>query len=279
MIELLASPWRSRFRGFLASVDRSLLVAAPFIQLREMAWVTRVLLESHGNTEVELTLLTSIRADSVMSGTLQVEALIYAAEHFSVASVINVPALHAKVYVADEQRAIVTSANLTTAGLDRNAEYGVFTDAVELAGQINADLRAYGTLGGVVDLSGLREISGMAADLDREHSRQRSAESLAFTRKVADLTTKILVTQVGNRTAHAYFADAIKFLLRDGPSTTQELHRKIQQLLPELCDDSKDLILNGQRFGKWWKYKVRTAQATLRRAGVIAQEGDRWHLV
>ena len=36
--------------------------------------------------------------------------------------------MHAKIYIFDDKKAIITSANLTESGLDKNYEYGIITD-------------------------------------------------------------------------------------------------------------------------------------------------------
>lgn len=55
----------------------------------------------------------------------------------------------------------------------------------------------------------------------------------------------------------------------------------IQNLVPELCDDEVDRIINGVTFGRKWKHQVRNAQVQLRRDGIIVQEDGRnsaWRL-
>jgi hypothetical protein len=60
---------------------------------------------------------------------------------------------------------------------------------------------------------------------------------------------------------------------------TTAIHRAIQRIHPDLCDDSVDRVINGQHFGKKWKHSVRTAQVFLRRRGDIGHENGRWQLV
>jgi len=51
----------------------------------------------------------------------------------------NYPTLHAKTYIFDSQRAIITSANLTLGGLKNNYECGVLIHDSNTAGQLKAD--------------------------------------------------------------------------------------------------------------------------------------------
>jgi hypothetical protein len=38
--------------------------------------------------------------------------------------------------------------------------------------------------------------------------------------------------------------------------------------LPDLCDDSVELVIHCERFGKAWKHHVRNAQQNLKRGGL-----------
>ena len=77
---------------------------------------------------------------------------------------------------------------------------------------------------------------------------------------------------------HAIFSDAILHLLRRRPMSTIDLNRAIQQIHPDLCDDSVDRVIDGQHFGKKWKHIVRNAQVFLRRKGAIQLVGKKWHV-
>jgi len=282
-IEVIRSPWRTRFKEFVISTERSLLLVAPFIKLKEAAWLTETVANQKRLDQIHLTILTSFQADSVLSNTLEIQALSHFQSGFPSCKVISVPHLHAKVYISDETRAIVTSANLTTAALDQNAEYGIQINTPSVVQQISLDLLGYAKLGSPVPPDAVKNLGYIASDLvNRYRDLQNSAASelrRTFNNKLYEVTQEFLATQVGPRTAHALFAEAILYVLRKGPLPTRELHSDIQQLLPELCDDSMELIINGQSFGKRWKHKVRTSQVYLRRKGAIALHGDRWALV
>ena len=61
--------------------------------------------------------------------------------------------------------------------------------------------------------------------------------------------------------------------MADGvPRPTTTIASAVKQLLPDLCDDYEELLINGQRFGKAWKHRVRNAQQYLKHAGRISYE-------
>ncbi|HET7321038.1 MAG TPA: hypothetical protein VFI96_00925 [Longimicrobiaceae bacterium] len=87
-----------------------LLIACPFIRATEADWVCNQLLARGLGTSVRVQILTDIRADTVLRGALEIGALSMFAEAFANTVLINLPRVHAKVYVADNNFALVTSA-------------------------------------------------------------------------------------------------------------------------------------------------------------------------
>ncbi len=76
--------------------------------------------------------------------------------------------------------------------------------------------------------------------------------------------------QVGGRSAHAVFGDAIQFVLARGPQTTKAIQKEVSELMPTLCDDREFFTVKGERYGRTWKRRFRHAQLHLKRKGVVA---------
>lgn len=281
MTQLYPSPVREGLLEVLSRARKELLLVSPYVKSGEMDW----LLEQLTKRKLQLNrlrLVTDIRAENVLSGSLDLEALELLLDSEPAAQVINLPRLHAKVYIADASFALVTSANLTRPGMELNYEYGVGLDDASCVKLVRDDLELYSRIGNSVTqgvISSLR----VAADEIRDDYREMTAAAVrGFRRKVgkamAAVETRFLQAHVGSRSAHSLFADAILYCLAKRPATTRDLHHQIRHLLPELCDDSRDLIINGQHFGKKWKHVVRTAQVFLRRKGLIKLVGKKWYV-
>lgn len=99
-----------------------MLIASPFIKIPEARWICKSL----RGKPVRLQVLTNVRSDSVLNGSLDIAALKLFSGATSDSKIFAVPRLHAKVYVRDADLAIITSSNLTPSGLDSN----YCTDAV-----------------------------------------------------------------------------------------------------------------------------------------------------
>jgi hypothetical protein len=278
MITLISSPCRSRFELLLKETKERLLVASPFIKLSEANWVRDIVDEVP--PRLTLRILTDFRTDSVLNRSLDIGALSAFLEYFPGSSIMSIPRLHAKVYVSDARKAIITSANFTTGGLDENLEYGVEITSAESVSRIVSDLESYARIGSPVLPEVLSRLSDLAKELSKEYEKvQKSTKDSIrreFSLKLRETTIEFLRAQIGTRAPHAVFADAILYILRRGPMTTHQLHPRIQKLLPELCDDKVELIIDGQKFGKKWKHHVRNAQQHLKKAGLIHFDGKRW---
>lgn len=281
MTQLLRSPWTSRFEELVSCANRSLILCAPYIGRGPCA---RVISRIHSGVHesFQLTVLTDLSRDNILSGATDVGALADVVQAYPGTAVRFLPSLHAKVYVADELQAIITSGNLTDSGLLRNFEYGVVFSDNETVRAIRDDVLQYASLGSPISHEQLLLFSRIAEELREmrktaETSIRRNIRN-EFERRLCEADAEILQVRAAGRTAHAIFADAIMHLLRKGPLTTQEMHQAIKHIHPDLCDDTIDRVIDGRHFGKKWKHGVRTAQVFLRRRGDIYLDEGVWRL-
>lgn len=280
-MKLVTRSQRAALRELINLARGELILASPYIKRAEADWVCAEL-NRGGSSAINVRILTDIRTDSVLSGSLDIAALLVFHATLRDATVVNLPRLHAKVYVADCDRAFVTSANLTTPGLDANFEYGVTIDEQLVVAEVRSNLQAYTKVGNVLTIDTLRELGATGEELSREfRDLQRAAGSKLrrrFSDKLRSANYEFLRAQVGSRSAHSLFSEAILYALTLMPLTTAELHPRIQRMLPDLCRDDVELVINGERFGKKWKHAVRNAQQYLKRTGQIEFDGKRWSL-
>ena len=272
MVSLIGRGWRSHLSELIGNAQESLLIAAPYIKRNEANWVRELL-----PSGVSITTLAHVQVDAVGSAALDIDALRLLADATSESSVYALPALHAKVYVADEVTAIVTSGNLTRAGLDTNLEYGAILRAPELVQKVRSDMRSLSQLGSPISADvfdsllpleeSIREARANVIDSATEVARAR------FDAILKEARPALASIQVGTRTANSVFSEAITYVLADRvPRPTTTIASAVKQLLPDLCDDYEELLINGQRFGKAWKHRVRNAQQYLKNAGRISYE-------
>ncbi|MBC7224531.1 MAG: hypothetical protein H5T59_09720 [Anaerolineae bacterium] len=245
--------------------------------------MVNILQQNGAAPHVRLRVLTSLSVESMLRGSTDPNSLLALMDAVPHTQVSHLPGLHAKVYLADEREAIVTSGNLTHGGVFQNYEYGVrFTDLAQVR-RIWEDLLEYERLGSLVPRSDLERMAQAAGELQelRQRSEREIGEPLQreFRRRMDEAQTELMSIRAHGKTTNGIFADTIIYLLRKyGPMRTVDLHPLIQQIHPDLCDDTIDRVIKGVHFGKKWKHYVRNAQQFLKRQGRITFDGSRWHL-
>lgn len=279
-LQLLASPWASTFYDLVKVAQEDLLITSPFISGEPIRKLVRIISEK---PSLKVHVVTNLAINSLLDGVLDISSLTDLVEMLPNSQLTYLPGLHAKVYIADDKAAIVTSGNLTNSGLISNYEYGVLllnsADVVEM----RSDLIKYANLGNVVSLDTLKALSVATQDLKEQ--RQRAEKSInaklrkVFEQRVNDTKVELLRARARGKTTHGIFCDTVLYLLENrGPLTTVELHPLTKQIHPDLCDDMIDRVIDGVHFGKKWKHYVRNAQQALKRQGLIGFDGVRWFI-
>ena len=117
MPEIIKSPWEETFVELLQGAKEKVYLASPFIKKQ-----TATLIAENTNKGIDLRYINSFKLSNFHRGASDLEALTILDEHK--AKQKNVHNLHAKLFIFDN-RAVVTSGNLTPGGLRKNLEYGV----------------------------------------------------------------------------------------------------------------------------------------------------------
>ena len=269
MVQLLSGAWRSYLGDIASAASRSILIAAPYIKDNEAAWLCSLL-----RPGIEVITLANLDREAVSTSALDLAALLRLAQVSPSSRLIGLSNLHAKVFVADEKAAIVTSGNLTRSGLDGNIEYGVLLRQPRIVRAVRKDMLSFAPLGSQVDVDALAnllplepELRLARANIDRSPTPDAQHRFDEIMRKAR---TELASVQLGDRSAHAVFGDAIRFVLAKGPQSTQAIEQEVRQLMPTLCDDNEYFTIKGVRYGKTWKRRLRHAQLHLKRRGILA---------
>ena len=277
MYELVPSPVENKLTQVIKGAEKSLFVAVPYIKNYGVELLTK-----NARTN-ELRLITNFSIQNVTGSGFDIKAMLNLWDRFTL-EVSSLQSLHAKVYIADGKTAFITSANLTRGGLVENYEYGIVLQDKRLVTDIVEDMNNYFNLGNIFSREKLTEI---ISDVDKIKILQKQLAKTAEAKQLQntlqkqqrELETRFLANRVESRTINAIFSETIVYLIRKmGPLGTKELHPLIQNIHPDICDDSIDRVINGQHFGKKWKHLVRNAQQYLKQNNIIKLEDDKWRL-
>lgn len=274
--------WRDYLGNLLRSAEADVVIACPYVTQEGTGFVAENISASVRSAGA-ITVVTDLSPLNVSQGSTDPNALRSLTSAAPRVAIHHLPRLHAKVYVADGRRAIVTSGNLTGAGLTANYEYGLGVEDAATAEAIRRDIADYAELGAEVgrdELSMYCSVADRVRQAFREQQRAvtKSAREM-FDSALREAGDELIRLRVSGGAIHPVFAKTILYLLkREGPLTTEGLHQMIERIHPDLCDNTVDRVIGGVRFGKKWKHAVRTAQQHLKHEGLVTLRGDRWML-
>jgi hypothetical protein len=282
-IQLIPGKWLNVFETWADKVQVEALLVSPYvartpIEIIVAKWISRGIAES-----VHIRLIVDLAPESVLHGSLEPEALLTLVKAVPHTSVIHFRNLHAKVYIADDSVAIITSGNLTKSGLNRNFEYGVCLQDFDLIRQVRSDFKDMEEVASLVTTSHLEQWSNVASalrplkqKLDRSAGRNIIRE---FKRRIEETELEVMRIRARGETDNSIYSKAILYLLKQhGSLTTSQLQPLVKDLLSDMCDDSLDRVIDGVHFGKRWKHMVRNAQQHLKHRGQIGFDLNGWFL-
>ncbi len=281
-VRLLSSPWDAQLAELLSNSEEFLLLASPFITRRVTTWVGECLSKNASSQRLQIVCLTNLRVESILAGSLELEGITELGRAFPGFSTVHLPSLHAKVFVADSKCAIVTSGNLTDGGLKRNCEYGVSIRAPRLVREVRRNFEEFARLGAPLSMEEItgfsHDLIGLRATYQAENRRLVKGVGAKLKDRIKNAEDRVLQFRARSSTTQGIFCKTILYLLAKSALKTSELHPLIQQIHPDLCDDSIDRVIDAMNFGKKWKHHVRSAQQALKREGQVQFDGERWSL-
>lgn len=279
---ILGRDWKNELASCLKHTDERLIISSPYVTLEGAEFIVGNL-SSRAKSRLNLRILTDLSAVNIYQGSTDPAALKSLTSAVPNFCLFHLPKLHAKVYVTDDDCAIVTSANLTGGGLHRNYEYGLKVLDKHMVHAIGEDITSYSDLGTMVSADNLENYSRIADRLRASYIRQHKAivKSVKneFEKQILTAEDELVRLRLAGGAMHTVFAKTILYLLkRYGPLSTIQLHPKIKAIHPDLCDNTVDRVIDGKHFGKKWKHAVRTAQQQLKKKGLVSLSGDLWKL-
>jgi hypothetical protein len=131
-VKILKTPWEKDFISLLKGAREHIQLASPFIKEH----VASLILDNV-RPEIKIDYLNSFKLANFHRGASDISALKLLSERD--ADIRNYHRLHAKVFIFDGEKTVVTSSNLTPGGLTHNYEYGLLIKDEKLSSRIARD--------------------------------------------------------------------------------------------------------------------------------------------
>lgn len=125
-VEILETPWRKKFLEYVREAKSEIIICAPYFSEDVISQI----LDTR-RISVKLKFLLGFTKESLEGGQSEPKALIRIIKSKPNVESKQIENLHAKVYIFDGRKAIVTSSNPTSRGLQRNVEFGVCLEGEE----------------------------------------------------------------------------------------------------------------------------------------------------
>lgn len=227
------------------------------------------------------TFLTNFSPSNIIQGSNNPKVFDALSSELNNLSIWHLPKLHAKVYISDQTKSIITSGNLTNGGLFSNFEYGVQVNNSIETQKIYQDINQYCQLGSLIDSKTLNSLVDISSQISKSVLKQRNPVSVEIENLLNSAQNELIKDRLNVGAIHNVFSKSILYILERNPLglKTEDIHLEIQEIHPDLCDDKIDRIIDGKSFGKKWKHAIRTSQQHLKKNRKIFLENDKWRIV
>lgn len=132
-MKLLYPPWQESLIDLFKHTQRKLIIISPWIKTNAINIILDTIKEKQELEQINV--YTRFDLKDFLKGISDIEAFDLLLNHRIPTSIYCISNLHAKVYIKDEDSMIISSGNLTNAGLASNVEMGIYTDDKDLVQQ------------------------------------------------------------------------------------------------------------------------------------------------
>jgi hypothetical protein len=116
MIETLQRGWDKKLNGLFQNVENELVVSSPYISDIGAKFIIDNVSDSFKSNGI-IKFVTDLSPKNIYQGSTDPKSFRQLFKAIRSVEVFHLPRLHAKVYIGDTTRAIITSANLTAGGI------------------------------------------------------------------------------------------------------------------------------------------------------------------
>ena len=166
-MKIITTPWKKEFYKLIDNSNKSIKITSPFLKENICNDILRI-----KSTNVKLELVTSFKLTNLLFGSLDIIGIENILKHNGI--VKNFAKLHSKIYLFDERKVIITSANLTNGGLLNNYEYGIYTEEKNIVKQVMNDFeKLFSNVNtGLVKLEDINTVKNILASIPEAEKKK-----------------------------------------------------------------------------------------------------------
>lgn len=280
MIEQLHKNWHHNLGSLINESKDEIFISSPFVTQNGVDFISKKI-----NTKFKengrFIFLTNLSPTNIIQGSNNPKVFENLNSEIQNLNIWHLPKLHAKVYISDQKKSIITSGNLTNGGLFSNFEYGVQINEKIETQKIYQDINQYCQLGSLIEKDTLKSLIEISSQITKQIPKLESNISSEIRHLLESAQNELVKDRLNVGAVHNVFSKTILYVLEKQPQglRTEDIHKEIKEIHPDLCDDMVDRIIDGKSFGKKWKHAVRTSQQHLKKNGSIILENEKWKLL
>lgn len=280
MIEQLYKNWHHNLGSLINESNDEIFISSPFVTQNGVDFILK-----NFNTEFRengrFIFLTNFSPINIIQGSNNPKVFENLHSSIKNLNIWHLPKLHAKVYISDRKKSIITSGNLTNGGLFSNFEYGIQINEEIETQKIYQDINQYCQLGSLIDGDTLNSLIEISSQITKKVPKTEINISSEIKNLLESAQNELVRGRLNVDAVHNVFSKTILYVLEKNSEglKTEDIHQEIREIHPDLCDDRVDRIIDGKSFGKKWKHAVRTSQQHLKKSGLIILENDKWRLI
>ena len=171
---ILLPPLADHVRVLCSTATHNITIASPWIKASALQYV----LGKNDLSTIRLRVIMRADVDDFLSESSDLDAVEYLLQNG--AELRRLPRLHAKVYIADNKQAIVTSANLTPSGLQENVEVGIITSDEQNVIELLNSTASWFEMAIPLDKAWLRKTTVQVENRREEYNDVRAAQAVLY---------------------------------------------------------------------------------------------------
>jgi len=282
-MEALQRGWDKNLTMMFNNVKSELTISSPYISDAG----ANLLIKSVSNSFKEkglLRFITDLSPKNIYQGSTNPFSFEKFFKEINLVQVFHLSKLHAKVYIQDNKKAIITSGNLTAGGLYNNFEYGILTEDSRLVSYIKNDLTDYGNLGALINFKDIQNYCNLSERVSEIYLKKEESFNIEVENQFIDAIEKandeLIKFKLAGGKIHPVFQKTILYILNKYGALEQDtINGLIQEIHPDLCNNEVERVINGVAFGKKWKHAARTAMQRLKKHKTVELINGKWTLI
>jgi len=190
--KIIYPPFRDAFFNAIDVSDEEIILITPYLQLAPVIMIIEILQKTGNLDKIKLRLITNINSSVFLTKSSDINAILELMQKVPNVEVTGIGNLHAKIYIFDSKRLIITSGNLSLNGIFKNLEVGVEIIDIFEATDLRHKMLAYakeGTRYQLKDILAIKESLDIHASEHASMFEHIRTQTTLLNRQVKNVTS------------------------------------------------------------------------------------------